>query len=233
MPIPEIDPDDLWFPDPEEALEDPNGLLAWGGDLRPERLRRAYYEGIFPWYSSGQPILWWSPDPRMVLFPEAVHVSRSMRRRLNSDALRVTLNHDFAGVIHGCAEPRTYADDTWIVPEMIAAYRRLHDAGLAHSVECWAGEELVGGLYGVAIGALFFGESMFSRRSDASKLVFIRLARHLADHGVRLLDCQVPNTHLVSLGADEMPRERFLEILRRHRDEKLPGTPYARQALAR
>lgn len=231
MPIPELDPTDLWFPDPEEALEDPNGLLAWGGDLEPERLQKAYYEGIFPWFSEGQPILWWSPDPRMVLFPECVHVSRSMRRRLNDECFHVTLNHDFRRVIEGCAAPRPYSDDTWIVPPMIQAYCRLHDAGLAHSIECWTGDELVGGLYGIALGNLFFGESMFSRRTDTSKLVFIRLARHLAAHGIRVLDCQVPNEHLLTLGAEEIPRTRFLEILHSHRDEPTPENTYARQNL--
>lgn len=233
MPIPELPRHSLWFPDPEEALEDPNGLLAWGGDLSVERLRLAYREGIFPWYSTGQPILWWSPDPRMVLFPGEVHVSRSMRRRLNSERYRVTLNHDFAGVIRGCAEPRAYASDTWIVPEMRAAYRDLHAAGLAHSVECWEGEALVGGLYGVVTGRLFFGESMFSHRTDASKLVFIRLARHLEAHGFALLDCQVPNEHLVTLGAREIPREAFLELLHRHRDAPTPVGALAPAELVR
>ncbi len=231
MSIPELDPGSNWFPDPESAVLDPNGLLAWGGDLSPARLEAAYRTGIFPWYSIGQPILWWSPDPRMVLFPDELHISRSMRRCLNSGRFRVTLNQDFRSVIEGCAAPRSYADDTWIIPSMQAAYRDLHAMGLAHSVECWKGDQLVGGLYGIGLGRLFFGESMFSRATNASKTVFVLFVQHLQRNGFRLMDCQLPNEHLSSLGAREIPRTRFLELLGVHQHDPVSSDVFARQEL--
>jgi leucyl/phenylalanyl-tRNA--protein transferase len=201
------------FPDPALAETEPNGLLAMGGDLSPDRLRNAYRAGIFPWYGEGQPILWWSPDPRLVLFPDRLHVSRSLRRTLRRGELRVSVDRDFAAVIGACAAPRPAADGTWILPEMAQAYGRLHALGLAHSAECWRGEELVGGLYGVAIGRAFFGESMFSRATDASKVALVHLVRSLSEWGCALVDCQVYTPHLASLGAVEIPRPEFLQRL--------------------
>ncbi|PRB81583.1 leucyl/phenylalanyl-tRNA--protein transferase [Pseudomonas sp. MYb185] len=208
-----LDPDSLDFPPSHEALASPNGLLAVGGDLRPDRLLAAYRRGIFPWYEQGQPLLWWSPDPRTVVAPDAVHISRSMRKFLRKTPLRITFDRDFAAVIRACAEPRDYTDATWITEEMQQAYLELHRRGMAHSVEIWDEGELVGGLYGVALGKAFFGESMFSRRSNASKTAFLALARHLQAGGCELIDCQMPTEHLQSLGANEIPRAAFVAVL--------------------
>jgi len=197
------------FPRVEQALDEPNGLLAVGGDLKPERLLAAYRRGIFPWYSRGQPILWWSPDPRTVLFPDALHVSRSLRKRLRQGRYALSVDTAFAQVIKGCAAPRARQPGTWITPEMELAYCRLHALGRARSIECWAAGELVGGLYGVALGRVFFGESMFSRRSDASKVALA----HLCTLGYALIDCQLPSAHLARLGAVTLPRRRFLRLL--------------------
>ncbi len=201
------------FPDPATAETEPDGLLAVGGDLSPVRLLNAYRRGIFPWYSAGQPLLWWSPDPRMVLFPERLHVSRSLRKSLRRDRYRVTFDRDFGAVIRACAAPREPEGGTWITPEMVAAYEELHRQGVAHSVEAWRGEELAGGLYGLFLGRIFFGESMFSRQSDASKVAFVHLVRTLKELGCPLIDCQVHSRHLESLGAERIPRRRFLRIL--------------------
>jgi leucyl/phenylalanyl-tRNA--protein transferase len=197
------------FPDPALAETEPNGLLAVGGDLSPQRLRNAYRLGIFPWYSAGQPILWWSPDPRLVLFPDGLRISRSLRRTLRRGTFSISLDRDFGAVIRACAAPRPDADGTWILPEIARAYERLHALGLAHSAEAWQDDELVGGLYGVAIGRTFFGESMFSRASDASKVALVHLVRSLAAWGYALIDCQVYTPHLASLGAVEIPRAEF------------------------
>lgn len=197
------------FPDPALAEHEPNGLLAVGGDLSVERLLAAYGLGIFPWYGRNQPILWWSPDPRLVLFPPALRVSRSLRRTLRRGLYEVSVDRDFAGVVRGCAAPRPAADGTWILPEMRRAYVRLHQLGHAHSVEVWQGAELMGGLYGVAVGCAFFGESMFSRATDASKVALVHLARLLGAWGYGLIDCQVYTPHLASLGAVEIPRSAF------------------------
>lgn len=212
-PLPWLDRDSLEFPDPATALRIPNGLLAAGGDLRPERLLRAYQLGIFPWFDASQPPLWWTPDPRMVLFPDELHVSRSMRKLLARTDLRVRSDTDFAGVVAACAEPRPGANGTWITPDMQQAYQALFELGYAHSVEVWDGPELVGGLYGIAMGEVFFGESMFSRISNASKLAFVQLVRALATGGYRLIDCQVANPHLESLGARNIPRREFMRYL--------------------
>lgn len=201
------------FPPVEKALRDPNGLLAAGGDLAPQRLLEAYRRGIFPWYSEGQPILWWSPDPRAVLFPEHLHVSRSLRRSLNRRPFEITADQDFAAVIRACRDiPRPQGPGTWILPEMVRAYERLHALGRAHSIECRQDGRLVGGLYGVAIGRVFFGESMFSRVPDASKHALVHLARC---GRYRLIDCQQPAPHLSALGAESIPRARFLALLER------------------
>lgn len=201
---------DAPFPAPFLAETEPNGLLAVGGNLSPQRLVNAYRHGIFPWYSLGQPILWWSPDPRLVLRPRALHLSRSLRKTLRSERFSVSLDAAFGAVIRGCAAPRPGADGTWIVPEMIAAYERLHALGMAHSAEAWRDGELVGGLYGVALGRVFFGESMFSRARDASKVAFTHLVQRLAAWGYDLIDCQVHTQHLESLGAVAVPRGDFL-----------------------
>jgi leucyl/phenylalanyl-tRNA--protein transferase len=216
------DPDAL-FPPVEYALREPDGLLAIGGDLSPARLLRAYRQGIFPWYSAGQPILWWSPDPRAVLFPSEVHVSRSLHKTLRKARFQVSLDRAFARVIDACAGPRAGADGTWITGEMQAAYGELHRLGHAHSVEAWHGEHLVGGLYGLAIGRAFFGESMFSLAADASKVAFIHLVRQLQEWGFALIDCQVQTRHLARFGARPIPRAEFLSLLARAGTE--PGQP--------
>ena len=197
------------FPDPELALDEPNGLLAAGGDLGPRRLLCAYRRGIFPWFSEGQPILWWSPDPRAVLWPDALRISRTLRRTLRRETFTITANTAFDHVVRECAAPRAGQGDTWITRGMAAAYGRLHRAGHAHSIECWREAELAGGLYGIAIGRVFFGESMFSRVADASKIALA----HLCGLGFGLIDCQLPNPHLARLGAVEMHRQRFLALL--------------------
>ncbi len=211
------------FPDVSEALEEPNGLLAVGGELSAECLLHAYRRGIFPWYGEAQPVLWWSPDPRMVLFPRELHVSRSLRKTLRRHPYRITMDRCFAEVVAACAAPRRDEAGTWITPEMAAAYRHLHELGFAHSVEAWRDGRLVGGLYGVAIGRVFFGESMFHRERDASKVAFVWLVRSLQARGFGLVDCQVATPHLARLGAREIPRARFIALLDRYCE--LPGWP--------
>lgn len=206
------------FPPIDQALEDPNGLLAAGGELTPERLISAYRQGIFPWYSPGEPVLWWSPNPRCVVTPDKLHVSRSMRKRLNKDDYIVQFDCNFSAVIAACAEPRSDQDGTWITQDIQHAYIQLHQLGIAHSVEVYMEGELVGGLYGLAIGKLFFGESMFSRRTNASKIAFIKLVEQLEKWGYALVDCQVTNDHLLSLGAYEIPRTEFQAYLKQHLD---------------
>jgi leucyl/phenylalanyl-tRNA--protein transferase len=201
------------FPDVSEALDDPAGLLAGGGDLSPERLIEAYRRGIFPWFSSGQPVLWWSPDPREVLFPHEIHVSRSLQRQMRRTPFRITENMAFPRVVSACAEPRDAIGGTWITPEMQSAYCELHRLGVAHSIEIWSGDALVGGLYGVRTGAVFCGESMFSRASNASKAALAWLAGVAPDRGIGLIDCQMPSAHLRSLGSRPLPRAQFLEWL--------------------
>jgi leucyl/phenylalanyl-tRNA---protein transferase len=204
--------DTLRFPPPEYA--DSDGLLAIGGDLSPERLLLAYRMGIFPWYGDDTPILWWSPDPRLVLFPDEFNVSKSLRRVINKGCFTVTVDRAFDAVIDQCAASRREnREGTWIVPEMQGAYCRMHELGYAHSVESWVDGELAGGLYGVAMGRIFFGESMFSRRTDASKVALFHLVSALRLKGFELIDCQVSTRHLLSLGAREIPRREFLRLL--------------------
>jgi leucyl/phenylalanyl-tRNA--protein transferase len=197
------------FPPLERALRRPNGLLAAGGDLSPQRLLRAYRRGIFPWYSPGDPILWWSPDPRTVLFPAELHIGRTLRKTLRKRAFEVRADTAFATVIERCGEPRPGQSGTWITDEMKHAYIGLHALGLAHSVESWREGELVGGLYGVALGRMFFGESMFSRASDASKVAFVHLVRQLVAWEFALIDCQMRTELLASFGARPIPRPEF------------------------
>lgn len=203
----------LPFPDVENAECEPAGLLAVGGDLTPQRLINAYRHGIFPWYCTGQPILWWAPDPRLVLFPEQLHISRSLRKTLRRGVLIPTLDSAFSQVIRACAGPRRDGTGTWLVADMVQAYERLHELHLAHSVEVWEDGALVGGLYGVAMGRVFFGESMFSHRSDASKIALVHLVQCLEKWGYQLIDCQVRTEHLVSMGAQEIPRWALTRLL--------------------
>lgn len=201
------------FPPPQEALIEPNGLLAAGGDLSPERLLAAYARGIFPWYETGQPILWWSPDPRAVLYPAGLHVSRRLARALRRSTLELSADTAFEAVLDGCAGPRRYTDGTWITAEMRQAYTRLHRLGWAHSFEAWDDGNLAAGMYGVALGRVFFGESMFTRIDNASKIVFVKAVEYLKARGFELIDCQVCSQHLESLGATTLPRADFLTQL--------------------
>jgi leucyl/phenylalanyl-tRNA--protein transferase len=210
--IPWLRPGDE-FPPLTRALREPNGLLAAGGDLATETLLRAYRRGIFPWFDDDDPILWWSPDPRMVLFPKELHVSRSMRKTLRSRQFEVTADREFLQVIMGCRKPRDGIDGTWITDLMVDAYLELHRAGYAHSIETWIDGELAGGLYGVAIGRAFFGESMFTRVTDASKIALIALARQLHAWRFGVIDCQMRTQHLASFGAREIPRAEFAQLL--------------------
>lgn len=216
MALPWLDPDYVAFPSPEKAMRDPNGLLAAGGDLTPQWLLTAYRHGIFPWYEDGQPILWWSPDPRLIIVPGQLHISRSLRKVLRSGQFTVSLDRCFDDVIVACAAPRSESSGTWITAEMQNAYSELHGLGHAHSVEVWDGKQLVGGLYGVAVGKVFFGESMFSRQDNASKVALAYLSKQLLDWEFRLIDCQVSNPHLRSLGAQEIERQEFQAILRQY-----------------
>jgi leucyl/phenylalanyl-tRNA---protein transferase len=205
---------DCPFPPIEQALREPNGLIAIGGDLSESRLLAAYTNGIFPWFSEGQPTLWWSPDPRMVLFPEELKISRSLQKRLRRKDYEVRFNSAFLQVIQACAQvQRPEQDGTWITNNMIEAYTALHRSGHAWSAETWVDNALVGGLYGVAIGNMFYGESMFHRLTDASKIAFVHLVQHLQQHGFQLIDCQMKTQHLTSLGAREIPRHGFLQLL--------------------
>jgi len=228
--------DSLTFPPLDKALREPNGLLAAGGDLGAERLIAAYRHGCFPWYQDGQPILWWSPDPRTVLFPDELHVSRSLRKVIRQGHFQVTFDRAFTEVIRACAAPRDYADGTWITTPMQQAYIDLHGRGVAHSVEVWQNQQLVGGLYGLAMGRLFFGESMFSRADNASKVGFVSLVERLQAWQFELIDCQMPTQHLHSLGARAISRQAFAGYLERFlgqpsladwhsADERLPGSP--------
>ena len=202
----------LSFPPPHLAIKE--GLLAVGGDLSAERLLLAYKSGIFPWYSPGEPILWWSPDPRLVLYPDELRISKSLRKIINRKSFSITFDKAFEAVIQACADAkRSYGEGTWITDEMKDAYCELYRRGYAHSVEAWQGEKLAGGLYGISIGRVFFGESMFSRVSNASKVAFVTLVENLKQHQFKLIDCQVRTDHLIRFGAREVPRKLFLDQL--------------------
>jgi len=216
------------FPALNKALRDPDGLLAVGGCLSAERLLNAYRHGIFPWYNPGEPILWWSPDPRLVLFPDKLYISRSLRKTLNKNVFSITVDQAFSAVIHACAQPRRDFSGTWISHEIMLAYKELHRRGLAHSAEAWLNGELVGGLYGVALGQVFFGESMFHTKTDASKVVFATLVEQLKCWGFQLIDCQVHTSHLESLGAEEIDRAYFAKLLDHYCD--IPAHESAWQA---
>lgn len=210
------------FPADEAALEEPNGLIAIGGDLSPERLMAAYRRGIFPWYESGQPILWWTPEPRMILRPARLHISRSLRKSIRRRDYSLGFDTDFPGVIHACAGPRRGSGGTWVTRGMIDAYQRLHRLGIAHSVEVWREDRLVGGLYGLAMGAVFFGESMFSRETDASKIALQALCESALAQDGALIDCQVPSPHLFRLGAEPISRSEFTAALHAALDAPSP-----------
>ena len=220
--IPFLGPADP-FPPVDQALDNPDGLLAAGASLSTRRLLDAYRHGIFPWFSEGDPILWWSPDPRTVLDPSRVHVSHSLRKRLRKEAFMITIDRAFARVLEGCAAPRADETGTWLSQAMRRAYIALHTAGCAHSIEVWMHGELAGGIYGVAIGRMFFGESMFTRRTDASKIAMVRLAAQLERWSCPLIDCQLETAHLLSLGAEPMPRRRFVAEVARLVKEPAPA----------
>ncbi|AJR08107.1 leucyl/phenylalanyl-tRNA--protein transferase [Photobacterium gaetbulicola] len=228
--LPELDPVNTDFPAPETALADPNGLLAFGGDLRPERLVSAYRQGIFPWFSEGEPLLWWSPAPRAVFLPGQFQPSKSLRKFFRKSDYLVTLNHACHDIIELCATTRK-AEETWITPEMIQAYQQLHDLGYCHSVEVWQQDKLVGGLYGISVGGIFCGESMFSLADNASKIALWLFCKHFNAHGGQLIDCQMMNDHLASLGAGEMERSLFTRFLHQQRDAILSEECYHSQEL--
>lgn len=217
------------FPPVFTALTEPNGLLAAGGRLDPDWLLAAYAQGIFPWYSEGEPLLWWSPDPRLILVPADIIVRRSLRKTLRSGRFDIRFDTAFAEVIRACAAPRGAVTGTWITAEMQAAYLTMHELGFAHSVEAWQDGELVGGLYGMALGRAFFGESMFSRRSDASKVCLVHLAHRLEARGFAAIDCQMTTPHLLSLGAQEIARATFCAKLR---DWVITGDPPGKWSVA-
>ncbi|MBQ0758935.1 MAG: leucyl/phenylalanyl-tRNA--protein transferase [Zhongshania sp.] len=214
--IPWLDIDKLNFPDVDNALDDPNGLLAVGGDLSRERILAAYRRGIFPWYEESQPILWWSPQPRAVLYPEQIYINRSLRKALRRDDYSVSFDTAFNDVLDGCAAISPKRPGTWITDDMRAAYQALHQGGWAHSIEVWRADKLIGGLYGLGIGRVFFGESMFSREANASKIALVHLCGQLHEWGYPLIDCQVGNDYLDSMGAQEINRDTFKQHLEQY-----------------
>lgn len=220
-----LDPNqaDQDFPPVELALSEPDGLLAIGGCLSTQRIINAYSLGVFPWYSNDEPILWWSPDPRLVLYPENLHISKSLQKTLRKQYFQISFDTAFAKVIKACASPRLKETGTWLTSAMQAAYIRLHYAGYAHSVEAWHDNQLVGGLYGIAVGQVFFGESMFHTETDASNVAFVSLIQQLSNWGYKLIDCQVHTEHLVKFGAEEINRTRFSSLLRQYHQRK-PGS---------
>jgi len=229
--LPQLTEDPLFFPSIDSALSDPDGLLAIGGDLNAERIKNAYRRGIFPWFSKGEPLLWWSPSQRATISAGNVHISKSMKRFINKKQMNITLNHCFSEVITACSQPRASQAETWITQEMINAYIELHQLGFAHSIEVWCEGELVGGLYGVCVGQTFCGESMFSRISNASKLAFIALNQHFNASGGKVIDCQMQTEHLQSLGVNAVPREVFIKNLAASKDKPLTPGCWDKQSL--
>jgi len=230
--LPQLTADETQFPDAKTALNEPEGLLAMGGDLAPKRLLNAYRCGIFPWFSEGEPILWWSPAERATIEPQNCHISSSMRRLIRKNNVTVTINHAFPDVINYCAQPRAAQAETWITKKMIDAYIKLHHYGAAHSIEVWQGDKLVGGLYGVAIGRIFCGESMFSRVSNSSKIAFIALNQHLSRFSGKLIDCQMQTAHLRSLGVLKISRQQFILNLQKYRDKNTETGCWQRQTIS-
>jgi len=226
--LPQLDAHSVEFPPIEQALDDPNGLLAFGGDLRPERILAAYRRGIFPWYQEGEPILWWSPQPRAVLFPERIHISRSLRRVLRRREFEISMDRCFADVMRECGAPTENRPRTWITNAMRRAYGELHRLGHAHSIEAWQDGALVGGMYGIALGRVFFGESMFSRVANASKVALVHLCGQLRQWGFAVIDCQVSSNHLRTMGACEIRRAEFQQLLELYGDRSLSinGQPW-------
>lgn len=230
--LPQLTDDRSLFPNVEQALHDPDGLLAMGGDLSPERIISAYRNGIFPWFSAGEPLLWWSPSERATINAGDVHISKSMKRFINKRTMTITLNHCFADVILACAQPRATQAETWISQEMIDAYIKLHKLGLAHSVEVWCDNKLVGGLYGISVGQIFCGESMFSQLNNASKLAFIALNQHFQSVGGKIIDCQMQTDHLQSLGVEAKSRDTFIKQLNKGKNEVLKSGCWDKQPLS-
>jgi len=216
--------DPNWFPPLENALREPPGLLAAGGDLSPARLLAAYQRGVFPWYSAQQPILWWSPDPRMVLFPQEFICSRSLRKTIRNGPYTTRVDQAFGATIRACAAPRRSGPDTWLNKDMIASYEQLHALGFGHSIETYEADVLAGGLYGIQLGQVFFGESMFSLRRDASKVALARLVEECRGRDIQVIDCQVASAHLASLGAREVSRAQFVALLRRYASRDPSGS---------
>lgn len=223
MPLPWLEPEPILFPPLEQALSEPDGLLAAGGELSEAWLLHAYSKGIFPWFEDGQPILWWSPDPRLVLFPDRIRISRSLRKLINKHPYQLRMDSDFASVIRCCGQDRGDQQQTWITREMEAAYLQMHELGHAHSVEIWDEDRLIGGLYGIALGKVFFGESMFSEAANASKLALVALSQQLQQWEFKLIDCQVSSEHLLSLGAKDISRDAFTALLAQHTKPVRPG----------
>jgi len=229
--LPQLSDDPRLFPNVEQALADPDGLLALGGDLTPERIINAYRQGIFPWFNTGEPLLWWSPSERATIAANTVHISKSMKRFINKRSMTVTLNHSFSAVIHACAEPRATQAETWISQAMIEAYIELHALGLAHSVEVWSEDKLVGGLYGLSVGQTFCGESMFSQMPNSSKLAFIALNQHFKSFDGKLIDCQMQTDHLTSLGVTATSRNNFITQLAATKDQPLKNGCWDKQPI--
>ena len=225
MQLAVLDPINPVFPDPNTALDDPDGLLAVGGNLQPDTLLSAYYNGIFPWYNKDDPILWWSPSTRCVIDPLDLHISKSLQKLLRQQRFTISFDQAFEQVINACAQ-RDSKTDTWINSDMISAYIDLHKLGVAHSVEVWQGSRLVGGTYGVAIGAVFCGESMFSKESNASKVALVHLTQYLSGLGFQLIDCQLASSHLLTMGAKSLKRPKFLQILQKFRNINTNFSPY-------
>lgn len=230
--LPELTSDPLWFPAPETALDQPDGLLAFGGDLSVSRLRQAYHLGIFPWFSAGDPLLWWSPGTRAVFQPEALQAGRSLRKDWQRHQYSFSCNLAFSEVTAACAAPRRHQPSTWISTEIQQAYQQLHLAGIAHSLEVWQNDQLVGGLYGIQVGTLFCGESMFNRVPNAAKLALVQLQYYLQSFGMGWIDCQLPNSFLLQCGAIPIARPAYLALLQQHRTQALPANLWIAGALA-